>query len=203
VPCRNETEQSILDAAIALFGNRGRNAVSIAEIANTAGVNRALIFYYFGSKDGLYRAAFLSLFEEFAGTVASKILPIEPGIGKVERLVREHIAYIRSHPALVRFIVRELLQADNSVLLPEIITIMGPFRDMMLEALIEGTANGEIRDVDLRQTMVNVLSLSVFFFLGKPLIRLFLDDINLTRFEREREDHVIDLLMHGLKTQGV
>ena len=53
-----KTEKIILDTATELFGERGKDGVGTAEIAKKAGVNKAMIFYYFDSKDDLYRAAF-------------------------------------------------------------------------------------------------------------------------------------------------
>ncbi len=202
---RNETEQAILDAAIKLFGRQGKDGVSIALIADEAQVNRALIFYYFGSKDGLYRAAFLSLAREFANVVGRKMEGIEPGIHLLEQFAREHIAFLRKHPPLVKFIVRELLAADSggSQLLPEIAEIFGSMKEKMLDALKAGCEKGEIRPVDPLQTMVNILSLDVFFFLGKPMVRLIYENNDLEQFEQEREDHVIDLLLHGLQKREV
>ena len=200
---RNQTEKAILDQAIALFGDRGKHAVSVVDIADAAGVKKSLIFYYFGSKDRLYRAAFLSLFEEFAETVAPRIVNLEPGIGQVERFVREHIAFLRSHPSLVRFMVRELLanETERSGILHELSGRMKPFRDTMLNAFKAGREKGEIRDIDPVHTLVNILSLNVFFFLGKPMVNLIFDSIDFERFENERENHVIDLLLHGLQTE--
>jgi TetR/AcrR family transcriptional regulator len=202
--CRNETEQLILKVAVTLFGERGKDAVSIADIADAAGVNRSLIFYYFVSKDGLYLAAFRSQFEEFAATVSSHVVPLEPGIGMIEQFIREHIAFLRTHPALIRFIVRELLlnQTGKSELLPELAKVIRPFRDTLIGAFHAAREKGQIRDVDPVQSLVNILSLNVFFFLGKPVVNLMFDKIDFEQFEREREDHVIDLLMHGLVKQG-
>lgn len=204
MPCRNETEQLILDHAIALFGNRGKYAVSIADIAASAGVNKSLIFYYFGSKDGLYRAAFLSLVEELAETVEERVGKLEPGMNMIVQFSREQIGFLKTHPALVRFMVRELLldEIEGSVLLMEISKKLTPFRDLIRKSFQAAMERGEIRPVDPAQTMVNILSLNVFFFLGKPIVKLVFDNIDFERFEREREDHVIDLLLHGLERQG-
>src|ERR1043166_4991379 len=57
------TRSKILDAALAEFSERGLPAASTDDIAERCGVNKRMIYYYFGSKEGLYLAALESLFE--------------------------------------------------------------------------------------------------------------------------------------------
>lgn len=202
----NETRKLILETAVELFGQYGLTGVSAAEIARTAGVNKALIFYYYGSKDNLYLAAFRSLIEEIASVMAETLARTNPGLDQIEQLVRTHTAFISSHPHMVRFIIRELMlihTGGESQLLPELLRCMGPFRDALRRAVEAGQACGEMRAVDPLHTIVNILSLNVFFFAGKPLVRLLDPGIDTAQFEHERSDHIINLLINGLRTPGV
>ena len=105
----NLTKSRILDTAAALFGEHGKAAVSTTRIAKEADVNKAMIFYYFGSKDELYFAAVRKLTEELFSLISERLSNVEPGLPVIETFVRSHVGYLIEHPALVKLLVRELL----------------------------------------------------------------------------------------------
>ncbi len=196
-----ESKKRILDAAAELFGERGKSETSAAQIACEAGVNKALIFYYFGSKEGLYRAAFKKWFGELIESIREKTEGVEPGLPMIEAFVRAHIGYLQERPGLVKIIIRELL-ANDSGPSPAIAEIMASFRSfahMMVESMEIAKARGEIRDVDSLQTVVNIISMDVFIFLGQPIVNLIAPDVNTRAFVDDRVNHVLDLLMNGLR----
>jgi TetR/AcrR family transcriptional regulator len=198
-----ETRSRILDAAAELFGERGKAAVSTAEIAKKADINKAMIFYYFGSKDKLYREALRTWFSDLTGTVLEKLAGTEPGLPTIEAFVRAHIGYLLKRPSMVKLVIRELLSHDNSPnpLLSEGIGGFLAIRDKLFESFVIAKERGEIRDVDPIQTAVNIISMDIFFFLGKPIVKMINSDVDLDEFGRNRVNHIIDLLMNGLRKQ--
>lgn len=196
-----ETKQRILDAAAELFGERGKTAVSTAEIAKKAAINKAMIFYYFGSKEKLYQAALRAWFSDLTGTVLEKLSGTEPGLPMIEAFVRAHIGYLLKRPSMVKLVIRELLSHDSSPN-PLLSEGMGGFltiRDKLFESFLIAKARGEIRDVDPIHTAVNIISMDIFFFLGKPIVKMINSDVDLNEFGRNRVNHIIDLLMNGLR----
>ena len=201
----NDTRQIILDAATRLFGVHGLDGVSTTDIAREAGVNKALIFYYYNSKENLYRAAFMSLVEELSEELMLALKDAPPGIAAIERFVRAHIGYLRRRRVLVGFIVRELLamHAGGSRYFAAANLPLRALRDRLLGMVADARDRGEIRDVDPLQTVANILSLDVFFFLGQPLVGVLNEGVDVERFEEDRVDHVVDLLMNGLRRKEV
>ncbi|MDP2984797.1 MAG: TetR/AcrR family transcriptional regulator [Candidatus Latescibacter sp.] len=196
-----DARQRILDAAAELFGERGKTAVSTAEIARKATINKAMIFYYFGSKEKLYQAALRAWFSDLTGTVLEKLAGTEPGLSMIEAFVRAHIGYLLKRPAMVKLVIRELLSHDSSPN-PLLSEGMGGFltiRDKLFESFLIAKARGEIRDVDPIHTAVNIISMDIFFFLGKPIVKMINSDVDLNEFGRNRVNHIIDLLMNGLR----
>lgn len=196
------TRDRILETASALFGERGYDGVSTTEIARAAEVNKAMIFYYFGSKEKLYSAVFGS----FAVTLREKMRTVlesaEPGLPAIEMFVRTHIGYLRDHRDMIHLIIRELLTYRGSGLSPilqERFPVLGDIRDMLAKMIADARDRGQIRDVDTVQTIVNIISLDIFFFLGRPLAHLLIPQIDPETFEAQRVDHVIDLLLNGLR----
>jgi len=198
-----ETKQRILDAAAELFGERGMAAVSTAEIAEKAEINKAMIFYYFGSKEKLYRASLKALFSELTGTILDTLAGIEPGLPTIEAFVRAHIGFFLKRPIMVKFIIRELLTNEGS---PDFLFSEGNerffgIREKLVESFTIGMERGEIRNVDPIHTAVNIISMDIFFFLGKPIVKLINKDVDIDEFGRNRVNHIIDLLMNGLRKQ--
>ncbi|MFC6156089.1 TetR/AcrR family transcriptional regulator [Kribbella sp. NPDC058693] len=105
------TRQQLLDAAVIEFGAHGFGGARVSEIAARAGVNKQLISYYFGGKEGLYKA------------VADRWRAGEPDIAAdAESLGEVVAAYARTsiaQPDLLRLLVREAVDRDTSALDPE------------------------------------------------------------------------------------
>ncbi|MEV5963654.1 TetR family transcriptional regulator [Kribbella sp. NPDC051952] len=99
------SRQQLLDAAVAEFGARGFSGARVSEIARIAGVNKQLISYYFGGKEGLYRA------------VAERWRAGEPTIaadaGTLGELVGAYAQAALAQPDLLRLLVREGVDRDT------------------------------------------------------------------------------------------
>lgn len=196
-----ETRVRILDAAAHLFGERGKDAVSTTDIAREAEANKAMIFYYFGSKEELYQAAVRTWFTGMMEDIQAAVDGVEPGLPMIEAFVRAHTGYLIRRPAMAKLIVRELLAYDSSPP-PAMSAIMPAFNGIrlkLIESLKAAMERGEIREVDPLHTTVNIISMDVFVFVGKPIVKVIEPDIDIDRFVEERVEHIIDLLMNGLR----
>ncbi len=199
-----ETRVRILDAAAHLFGERGKDAVSTTDIAREAEANKAMIFYYFGSKEDLYQAAIRKWFTDMMGNIRDAVEGVESGLPMIEAFVRAHTAYLIRRPAMAKLIVRELLAYDFSPppAMSEIMPAFNGIRLKLVESLRAAVNRGEVRDVDPLQTTVNIISMDVFVFVGKPIVKIIEPGIDIDRFVEERVEHIIDLLMNGLRKRS-
>ena len=125
------TRAALLDAATAEFAAKGRAGARVSEIAERAGVNKQLISYYFGGKDGLYDAILERWYAEEARLE-------EPGI-TLDELASRYLGVGFSQPLLQQLFTRALMDDDVGDAEPE--------RDAPeLVGLLERQANGEIAD---------------------------------------------------------
>jgi len=195
------TKQRILEAAAVLFGKRGLDGTSASDIASKANVNKALIFYHYGSKEALYRAVFKHWLGEFKKTMDSSLAGAEPGLGMIEAFVRTHIEFLRKHENMLKVLIREFLRDDieESPLIRDGAEVIKPLRNNILIAIATARKREEIRDVDPIQTLVNIISLDIFFFLGKSILHLVSPSVDQREFVEKREDYVLDLLINGLR----
>ncbi len=103
-----QTEEKIFEAATDVFLAKGMDGARMQDIANHAGINKALLHYYYRSKDRLFNA----VFEKIAGKMFSKFAPIfDENLtleDKIRFFFREHITFLQENPRLPGFILNEL-----------------------------------------------------------------------------------------------
>lgn len=193
-----EARAQILAAAEQLFAERGLTGVAIREIASEAGVNGAMIHYYFGNKDGLYEA----IIENAASKVRALIADATGSKGAVkERLtgfVNAYAEYIFTHPNLARILSREMLSGGQHM--TKVLQKYLPMNyGMLRETMSEGVRRGEMRKIDVDLTPVSLIGMILIFQFIRPLISL--GPINIQydeQFIKRLSNHTIDLFLNGV-----
>ncbi|MGD8401693.1 MAG: CerR family C-terminal domain-containing protein [Bacillota bacterium] len=171
----NDARTKLLQAALPLFATKGFKAVSVKEIAREAGVNSALISYYFGSKDGLYRALMDSQFSKVQATLLQPELTELGPIERIERFILNFIELHRANPYIRRIMTSELNHPSHyfESLVPKYI---GKFSRFLIETLEEGKQKGEFR-ADLNSTCAaaSIVGMVNYYFLAEPVVLKFLE----------------------------
>lgn len=199
-----DTERKIFDAALEVFARKGRDGARMQEIADAAGINRALLHYYFRSKQQLYETVFEHGFRQFVGSFA-QVLAAEPSFEDALRtFVHGYIDYVHDHQQMARLMVNECISEGS--LLGEYLARAferpgGSPGKVMEERIRAAVAAGEIRDVDPKHTLLTILSACLFFFVALPTVRYILPQANddFDGFLEARKTHVVDLLLGGLR----
>jgi len=104
---REATSQAILECALEVFSEKGFDGATTREIAGRAGVNHAMIAFYYGSKEKLWRAAVEWLFAETARWIGEFDLEASSDIERFRILVHRYVAYSAKHPEHARLVVQE------------------------------------------------------------------------------------------------
>ena len=193
-----EPARRILAAAERIFAARGLAGARTDEIAQAARVNKAMLYYYFGSKDRLYRAVFENLFGQ-AGRMIQAEMPAKASprrmvLAFVEgyfkfRIDNPNYARLMQHmmmedPKQFRWIAREHFEQG--------------FR-RMTRTIKTGIAQGEFQPLNAEHAMLNIIAMIVFYFSGAPVTSVVLrrDALQAGAVE-EHKRAVIDLLERGL-----
>jgi TetR/AcrR family transcriptional regulator len=164
----SETRMSILESAERIFAEVGLAGARIDAIAAAAGVNKAMLYYYYKSKEGLYRAVLQSNVEEFH-RLGEDVLSGPGSAGVVVlRYVNYHFDFIGARPYYARLFQRLIMAGDRSV--DRIIKKHFVPLSQRLVALIErGVRTGEFRALDPRHTAISLVALTVFYFNAAPM----------------------------------
>jgi TetR/AcrR family transcriptional regulator len=193
-----ETRGRILDAALREFSVHGLAGARTESIAAAAGVNKALLYYYFDSKEELYLAAL----EMIAGRVrdtsmAVFLLKATPG-ERVLRVALNHFDRILAQQEFQSLMQQEMirLHKGESGVMPILVKkVFEPMLIMFRSMIREGIASGELIDADWMQIQLASLGANVFYFLSAPVLRMVLTEEPLTREAlAARRKAVVDFL---------
>lgn len=169
-----ESRAAILKAALAEFASQGIAGARTDAIAEAAGVNKALLYYYFADKEGLYRAAL----EFVIAGLLERVQPVLSARGSaLEKLVNytvTHFDYIAEMPSYSRIVQAEMMRAGVGKS-PHIQYLGEKYFRKIFEALNhtlqEGIRHGEIRELDSMNAIVSLVGLIVFYFVSTPVAR--------------------------------
>ena len=171
---KDNTEQKILEAANEVFIQKGMDGARMQEIADTAGINKALLHYYFRTKqklfDAIFAKAFASAFPRISKIMLSDISIRE----KLSKFIDSYIDLLSKNPFLPTFILKEINRDPEA--LANIIRNAGVDPSVILGILEDEMDKGNLKQMDPRELVINVIALSVFPFAGKPLLTAILYD---------------------------
>lgn len=196
LPQADEVRGRILSAAEEVFAERGYVGATTREIAERAGIGKRMLFYYFPTKDAVYRAVLERI---IAGLVAIyEQTRREPGaVGMAEGIAAITHFTARNLPAM-KVWLREII--DDGPHLAELTRrYMTPLYEQAGGGVAKNMANGTFRAGDPRHVLVNVGGITLFYFLIAPMLRLIWDRDPLEPGAvAERAEAARECLLHGL-----
>ncbi len=202
---RGRPEQSrtaILRAAVQEISRDGLAGARIDAIARSAGVNKALLYYYFKDKDALYGAVLDHVFGSLTVTLLEVLSQPLPPRERLLAYVRTHFDYIAKHPLYPRIVQEEMMRAGKGGTAQLARVVQQYFRPLFakLAALLkEGKEAGEFRSVDPLHFIPSMISIIIFYFNSAPVMRVMRggDPFSSERLQ-ERRACVLDFISAAL-----
>lgn len=162
-------EQVILDAASKVFMRKGYDGARMQEIADEAGINKALLHYYFRSKELLFHQIFRHSFRSFWPSIEPVLYNKDSDIRSIIRaIVHGYANLLEKMPYLPNFIINEINRDPAKV--AELIHDAGIKPEMVVSAFARAMDKGEIVRMDPRELIVNIIGLCVFPVITRPLL---------------------------------
>jgi len=164
-------EEKIKEAARKLFTKKGFAATRTRDIAEEAGINLALLNYYFRSKQKLFDLVMLENFKQFIQGISVKVYDETATMGeKIEQIATAYIDFLTLHPDLPLFILNEL-RSNPSKIAEQINEEVSPMRSHLLKQLQAAGKAGKIPALDPFHFIANLIGLTVFPFVGRPILQ--------------------------------
>jgi TetR/AcrR family transcriptional regulator len=165
-----------------------------------------MIYYYFRSKEALFEAVLRETFEELFVRFSEIQPEVDPDPRNlIPQIVHLHLRFLAEHPAIPKILLREM--HSSRAVVPRVLgEIFGKIKTDRYPALIRvfeaGVRSGKIRDVDPLQTILNILSMNIFYFIAKPVLSAGWPDVFAgvpeERLLEIREKAVSDLVLNGI-----
>lgn len=197
----NTTEQQIIAAARKIFVQKGLAGARMQDIADEAGINKAMLHYYYRSKDKLFEIVFDEAVVQLLSGVNDIFEADMPVREKIIAAVDHYITSLNKAPYLPLFVVHEISQNPERILQKFAHTALLPNMRVFLKELAAEMEKGTMRKVDPWQLMVSLISMCVFPFVGRPLLQAIfqVNDKNFAKTMEERKQFITDFVLTSLK----
>jgi TetR/AcrR family transcriptional regulator len=194
------TEEKILAAARKIFLNKGMDGARMQDIADEAGINKALLHYYFRSKDKLFEQIFLEVASSILPRIFSIFQSDDTLFTKIEKFCDTYITQEIKTPYVPIFILNEVNRQPQAFL-KKVLGNTSPPVEKLLQQIEQETKAGLIKPIDPLQLLLNTLSLCIFPFLASPMIQLLtgMEAKNFRALMEERKKLVPQLIIESIK----
>lgn len=202
----SKTEEKILRAAREIFLQKGRDGARMQEIADLAGINKALLHYYFRSKDRLYDEIFTREVKNFFRGVLGSVKDVDDVHTFLKSFIDHYIDSISREPRIIRFILWEI-ERGGKRLGSTIVETMNEsnFRVQQVREKIQNWINRrQIREIDPIHLMVSLIGMCLFPFISRPILeRLFPGiDVLKAEFLARRKQEIYWLIWQGIQPES-
>jgi TetR/AcrR family transcriptional regulator len=174
----DQTRSRILDAAVREFSENGLAGARTEQIAEAAGVNKALLYYYFQGKEALYEAALESVAERVMASSMAAMTGDRTAGEQVIRFALNHFDRIHSQQAFQSLMQQEMMRlhrGEENALTHIIEKVFRPGMMRLRDLFVEGKRSGELIQADEWQIMYAALGANVFYFLSAPMVGIMLE----------------------------
>jgi TetR/AcrR family transcriptional regulator len=194
------TEEKILESAREIFVHKGFEGARMQEIADHAGINKALLHYYFRGKEKLFAAVFKNTILQIGPALSAffnEDIPLEV---KVWKFVDNYLELIKKFPQMPLFIMNEISTNPERILQQLNFEAYLDFQKLEKQ-LREEFKQGHIIKVDIRHFIVNIIGLTVFPFAAKIIIQknLGIKEEDWLQFIEERKKVIPQTIMSWIK----
>jgi TetR/AcrR family transcriptional regulator len=165
------SEQKILEAAKVVFIKKGFDGARMQDIADEAKINKALVHYYYRSKEELFAKIFDIISSQLLPNIEEITIIEMPILDKIERFIHSYIEFVSNNPEVPLFILSEINK--NPERLASILKTTENFpkiQQFAFQVMLEMQL-GKLKQVNTIHLMLNILSLCIFPFIARPMVQ--------------------------------
>jgi AcrR family transcriptional regulator len=196
----SNTEQNILEAAKLVFVAKGMAGARMQEIADKAGINKALLHYYFRSKEKLFEAVFVEILSKLIPDISELLLSELPLFEKIRKFTQHYIDTIRENPLIPVFILHELNREPEGI--ARTFKSMGIQPQIFVDEINREIKKGTIIPIDPLHLIVNLLSMCIFPIVAQPIMQHLIFEDNgeaYSAFLEQRKKEVPEFIINSIR----
>lgn len=194
------TEEKIFNAARIVFQKKGFSGARMQEIADEAGINKAMLHYCFKNKQLLFEAVFMNAFGQLAPQINEIFNSNESVFDKIKKFTFSYITFVIKNPFLPPFVVQEMNNNPEFVL--KFFTNENrPKPDLFLSQIEIEIQKGIIKPINPKQLLLDILSMTIFPFAAQTMVKglVHISDSEFNLMMEERKSLIAEQIINSIK----
>lgn len=194
------TEEKIFEAARSIFQKKGFAGARMQEIADEAGINKAMLHYCFKNKQLLFEAVFKNAFSQLAPQINEIFNSQDSVFDKIRKFTSSYISFVVHNPYLPQFVIQEM---NNN---PEFVMAFlenekRPNPAALLTQIEKEIAEGIIKPINPKQLLLDIFSMTVFPFAAQTLVKgmIQISDSEFNLMMEERKTTIAIQIINSIK----
>ena len=194
------TEEKIFDAAFKVFQLKGFKGARMQEIADEAGINKAMLHYCFKNKELLFESVFMNAFGKLAPQINEIFKSQDSIFEKIKKFTDSYISFVMNYPFLPQFIIQEM---NNN---PEFVTKFlkkenRPDPTKLIHQIENEIKLGILKPINPKQLLIDIFSMTVFPFAAQALLKGMIQVSNeeLMQLMEERKKYIYEQIITSIK----
>lgn len=195
----NATKKKILSAAKVVFLEKGFDGARMQEIANKAGINKSMLNYYFRFKENLFEAIFEEEFSKLVPKINIIMNSDKPLSYKISTFVDTYIDLFIENPFIPSFVLNELNKNPEKIV--KILEKYDINPHIFISQLNKETESNDNNPINLVSLIVNILSLCIFPFIGRPILNAVFFNNDASKYQdflNERKKEITALMINSI-----
>ncbi|MCI4442484.1 MAG: TetR/AcrR family transcriptional regulator [Lentimicrobium sp.] len=194
------TEEKIFNAARIVFQKKGFSGARMQEIADEAGINKAMLHYCFKNKEFLFKAVFMNAFGQLAPQINEIFNSEDTVFDKIKKFTYSYISFVMLNPYLPQFVIQEM---NNN---PEFIMAFlnnekRPNPAILISQIEKEIAGGIIKPINPKQLLLDIFSMTVFPFAAQMMVKgmIQISDAEFNQMMEERKTSIAEQIINSIK----
>ena len=194
------TEEKIFEAAFKVFQLKGFKGARMQEIADEAGINKAMLHYCFKNKELLFEAVFMNAFGKLAPQINEIFKSQDSIFEKIKKFTDSYISFVMDYPFLPQFIIQEM---NNN---PEFVTKFlkkenRPDPTKLIHQIENEIKLGILKPINPKQLLIDIFSMTVFPFAAQALLKGMIQVSNeeFMQLMEERKKYIYEHIITSIK----
>jgi AcrR family transcriptional regulator len=194
------TEEKIFNAAQIVFQKKGFAGARMQEIADEAGINKAMLHYCFKNKELLFKAIFMNAFGQLAPQINAIFNSQETVFDKITKFTNSYISFVILNPYLPQFVIQEM---NNN---PEFVMSFMNYENRpnpaaLITQIKKEIADGILKPINPKQLLLDIFSMTVFPFAAKMMVKgiIQISDTEFNQMMEERKTSIAEQIINSIK----
>lgn len=199
------TEEKIINAAAQIFTEKGRDGARMQEIADLAGINKALLHYYFRSKEKLFSKVISLEIPKIIANIFEAYDDMDDFKEFLKSFISKYIDNIYPRKNLMQFIlwVDDDTKREIASIFVENFAKRGFKANPLVQKIEKSIAEGQIKSIEPSNFAMSVIGMCIFPIIGGPIVEKIFPGtkVNDKKYIEKRKNEIFNLIWNGIKAE--